>query len=252
MRKYYPFYLCLIAVFMVLGSPEISGEAGKSQAFPGANREAYRDPAGTERIYMVQEPEDLKHSPNILIYMHGSAGKEEQGMDPVWENRTFARLRTLLNKLGWVYVCPRDAEFNGLLKHLKQKYQTNNVYLAGASAGGHEAIAEAVRNPSSYAGLLLLCPAFRNGTGDDPARLTMPVWIVSGEKDRRITEQCRKLVSKLEELKKPHIYREIKGGHHGTPVEKANWEKALAFLQYASLPAPFGHDGIGFRQASAW
>ena len=252
MRKYYPLYLCIIAATMVLGSTEASGEGGKPQAYPEANRETYRDPAGKERIYMVQEPAGLKNSPDILIYMHGSAGKEEQGMDPVWENRTFARLRTLLNQWGWVYVCPRDAEFDGLLKHLKEKYRTNNVYLAGASAGGHEAIAEAVRNPSSYAGLLLLCPAFRNGTRDDPARLTMPVWIVSGEKDRRITEQCRKLVRKLEELKKPHIYREIKGGHHGTPLEKANWEQALAFLQYASLPAPFGHDGIGFRQASAW
>ncbi|MEZ4483567.1 MAG: hypothetical protein R2864_02885 [Syntrophotaleaceae bacterium] len=40
----------------------------------------------------------------------------------------------------------------------------------------------------------------------------------------------------------PCSYREIAGGHHGAPVEKVDWQKALQFLQLkrtevvASLP----------------
>jgi predicted esterase len=149
----------------------------------------------------------------------------------MWAHGTFARLRTLMNSWGWVYVCPRDAEFKGLLKHLREKYHPGNIYLSGASGGGNAAMWEAEKNPASYAGLLLMCPAIGRLNSDGPSRLAMPVWIVSGGKDREITKRCRALVKKLEELKRPHFYREIEGGHHGSPVEKVDWRKALEFLR---------------------
>ncbi len=229
MARHGSLFLRVAAVALVLFSTGVSGESGISAlTFPEAHAETYRDAAGKSRIYMVQEPDDLKQSPNILIYMHGSAGKEEQGMDPVWARGSFARLRTLMNGWGWVYVCPRDVEFEGLLKHLGEKYDPRNIYLSGASGGGKDAMLEAEKNPASYAGLLLLCPAI--GRRNSPGKIAMPVWIVSGSRDREISKQCRILVKKLEEMKRPHFYREIEDGHHGSPVEKVDWRKALEFL----------------------
>lgn len=201
------------------------------QAFPTARTETYRDPDKKLRIYRVQEPEVRQERANILIYMHGSAGKEEQGMDPLWERGTFSRLRTLMNRWGWIYVCPRDGEFIGLLKHLEEKYAPQGIYLAGASGGGHVALREAEKNPSAYAGLLLLCPAIKGRKSKNLDTLSMPVWIVSATKDRQITRQCRALVRQLKALQTSCFYREIPGGHHGTPVEKVAWQKALEFLR---------------------
>ena len=235
--------LGLMTVSMLWCSTGVFGKIDLNpHTFPAARTETYSDSDQRTRIYRVQEPEERKVHPNVLIYMHGSAGKEEQGMDLLWERGTFARLRTLMNRWGWVYVCPRDAEFKGLLKHLQQTYDPKEIYLAGASGGGHVALREAERNPSAYAGLLLLCPAIEGRKRSNPSKLSMPVWIVSGGKDRKITRKCRALVSQLEALQRPCFYREIAGGHHGTPVEKVNWQKALEFLQWkrrevvASLP----------------
>jgi hypothetical protein len=225
MKTCHAFVSCLITGFLILISTNSFG------GFPEAKTETYLDAAGKTHLYRVQEPKYSVDSPNILIYMHGSAGKEEQGMDPEWSERTFTRLRELMNNWGWVYVCPRDAEFKGLLSHLKDKYRPQAIYLSGASAGGYHAISEAEKNPSVYAGLLLMCPVIKERKSHDPEKLSMPVWIVTGEKDRRITGKVRSLVKKLKELKKSYFYREIAGGHHGTPVEKVDWGTALRFLQ---------------------
>ncbi|APG28128.1 hypothetical protein A7E78_09905 [Syntrophotalea acetylenivorans] len=233
----------LMAVSMLWCSTGVFGKIELNpHGFPADRTETYSDPGNRTRIYRVQEPEERRDHPNILIYMHGSAGKEEQGMDLLWERGSFARLRNLMNRWGWVYVCPRDAEFAGLLKHLKDKYAPEGIYLAGASGGGNIVLWEAGRNPSAYAGLLLLCPAIQRGKKSYPNTLSMPVWIVSGAKDRKITRQCRALVKQLRALQSSYFYREIPGGHHGTPVEKVAWQQALEFLQgnrrevVASLP----------------
>lgn len=240
-----PFPLCLglITVFMLWCSTSVSAQDYFNQgSFPADRTETYRDQEKKTRLYRVQEPSDLQDHPNILIYMHGSAGKEEQGMDPAWERGTFARLRSLMNDWGWVYVCPRDAEFAGLLQHLETTYAPRDIYLAGASGGGHVALWEAEKNPSAYAGLLLLCPAIERRKRNNPSALSMPVWIVSATRDHGITQKCRALVRQLKALQSLCFYREIAGGHHGTPVEKVNWHKALVFLQgkrrevVASLP----------------
>lgn len=222
----------LMATSMLWCSTGVFGKIDLNpQDFPASRSETYFDPAKRARVYRVQEPEVRKDHPSLLIYMHGSAGKEEQGMNLLWERGTFARLRTLMNRWGWVYVCPRDAEFVGLLKHLRQTYEPKDIYLAGASGGGNIALWEAQRNPSAYAGLLLLCPAIQRRKMIDPGPLAMPVWIVSATRDRQITRKCRVLVKKLEALQSTCYYREIAGGHHGTPLQKVNWQKALDFLQ---------------------
>lgn len=224
--------LGLMAVSMLWSSTGVSGGNYLNQdTFQAARTETYRDSEKRLHRYQVQEPKDFQAKPNILIYMHGSAGKEEQGMDLQWERGTFARLRILMNRWRWVYVCPRDAEFDGLLKHLEETYAPQDIYLAGASGGGNIALWEAQRNPSAYAGLLLLCPAIKRRKSNNPSPPAMPVWIVSATRDRKITQKCRVLVRELESLQSPCFYREIAGGHHGTPLQKVHWQKALEFLQ---------------------
>ncbi len=223
--------LCLVAGCILWCSTGSAGSGQRLSVFPQTRSETYAAPDKRIHVYRVQEPETLGDSPNILIYMHGSAGEEEQGMDPFWARGTFARLRALMNRWGWVYVCPRDAEFPGLLKHLRQRYAPRAIYLAGASGGGNVALREAANSPSSYAGLLLLCPAAGRRGRNYSGRLAMPVWIVSAARDREISRQCRGMARELEALQRPFVYREIAGGHHGTPVERVDWQKALEFLQ---------------------
>jgi pimeloyl-ACP methyl ester carboxylesterase len=229
--KTIPLVPCLFALGLLLPSSGALGKPVVKPSLPPAHRVTYVDPAGKSRLYLVQEPEKAADSPSILIYMHGSAGGEEQGMDRRWANGAFTRLRQLMNDWGWVYVCPRDGEFEGLLKHLGKKYKPRNIFLCGASFGGKLVLREAEKNPARYAGLLLLGPAIGNGSKSDPRRLTMPVWIVCGEKDYAVTRQARILARRLKELKKFCFHREIAGGRHGSPVEKVDWQKALEFLQ---------------------
>src|SRR5258706_3825637 len=91
--------------------------------FPTEKQITYRDQKSAEHIYLVQEPSERPANPRLLIYMHGAGGLEEQGMDPVWASGTFARLRRLMNQWQWIYVCPRDPEFQDLRKHLQTQYQ---------------------------------------------------------------------------------------------------------------------------------
>jgi hypothetical protein len=59
-----------MAASLVLCATGASGESpAQRPTFPEARIETYRDGAGRERIYRVQEPDALLKSPNILIYM---------------------------------------------------------------------------------------------------------------------------------------------------------------------------------------
>lgn len=245
----------LMAVSILWCSTGVFGKIDLNpRGFPAARTRTYSDPSKRTRIYRVQEPEERRDHPNILIYMHGSAGKEEQGMDLLWERGTFARLRNLMNRWGWIYVCPRDAEFVGLLKHLEEKYAPQAIYLAGASGGGNVVLWEAGRNPSAYAGLLLLCPAIQRGKKSYPGTLSMPVWIVSGEKDRKITRQCRALVKQLKSLQRSYFYREIPGGITAPRWRRLRGNKLWNFsrgIGGKSLPACRKLPGSGKQIESA-
>ncbi|MEZ4600637.1 MAG: alpha/beta hydrolase [Syntrophotaleaceae bacterium] len=223
---------CLLALCLAMAPSAGLAKPVEGQVFPAEQRVTYVDPAGKSRIYLVQESEKRLISPTILVYMHGSAGGEEQGMDPRWANGAFSRLRQLMNRWGWVYVCPRDGEFEGLLRHLGEKYKSRRVFLCGASYGGTLVLREAAKNPDRYAGLLLLGPAVGNGSQSDPSRLSMPTWILSGERDYEVSRQARILAGHLKELKRSCFYREIAGGRHSSPVEKVDWLEALGYLQF--------------------
>jgi len=202
-----------------------------STNLPPLKRVSYTGEDKQNHLYLVQEPAEIPAQPRLLIYMHGAGGKEEQGMGLGVASKTFVRLRGLMHRWQWVYVCPRDPEFTDLLKELQGKYHPSAIYLAGASAGGREAFGEAWRNPGRYDGLLLMCPATSYPTPDriNVKHLTMPIWIATGEKDMW-TGFSRELVKDLQREQKRYHYEEIPGGGHDDPVIQMDWEKALRFL----------------------
>jgi pimeloyl-ACP methyl ester carboxylesterase len=201
--------------------------------YPSASTSQYASVTGAH-VYLVQEPSStISPEAPILIYMHGMGGKEEQGME------IFSALRSHLNKLGWIYVCPRDNEYSGLLSDLKARYGQRKVYLSGASAGGRWALWEAERHPNRYSGLILMCPAVRRsqlivGMSDKP--LPMPVWVVCGGDDVMYAAASRWLTSTLKKLDRPVYYREIPDGDHNDPCKLIELADALSFLHENSQP----------------
>ena len=176
----------------------------------------------------MQEPRaSISENAPILIYMHGMGGKEEQGME------IFPSLRTLLNEDGWIYVCPRDDEYDGLLTELAQRYGKRRTFLSGASAGARSALREAFANPSHYEGLILMCPAVRPSalaTTLSENTLSMPTWIVCGENDTVCAASSRMLYKMQQAREHPVYYREIPGGDHNVPCREIRWSAALEFV----------------------
>ncbi|MHC4884980.1 MAG: hypothetical protein ACYTGH_07840 [Planctomycetota bacterium] len=206
-----------------------TADGGEAKAlYPKEKRVTYRDASGRTRVYLVQEPEPLKPGAKVLIYMHGAGGKEEQGMDVRYACRTFGRLRPLMNEMGWIYACPRDSEYKGLLEHLKKTYNPGQIVLAGASAGGASVVWEVGRNPAPYAGLILMCPAMRSWKGIE--RFKAPIYVVGGEYDTMIRLRTLSFLRLLKKRGMKHTYIEIPKGDHGAPVEQIDWKVALTFV----------------------
>lgn len=209
------------------------GRAGQASGLPPPERTVhYTDTNGVEHLYLVQEPRGgaLRPDAPVLIYMHGAGGEEEQGM-----HRLFPRLRPLLDSWGWVYVCPRDDDFAGLRHDLEARYGKRKLYLSGASAGGRAAFLEALAHPTSYSGLVLMCPAVVRETiprsvATDASRLPMPVWMICGERDMYYAATCRYLQQVLERRHQPVFYVQIPGGSHDDPCLQIRWEDALRFI----------------------
>ena len=192
----------------------------------------YVDSNGVTHVYLLQEPQarPIPAETPILIYMHGAGGKEEQGMRTL-----FPGLRGLLNTWGWIYVCPRDGEYAGLRRDLAARYGKRTLYLTGASAGGRSAFWEALREPSVYSGLILMCPAVVRDTIPDTVKsdahvLAMPLWMICGERDAYYAATCRFLENVKKDRRQAVYYHEIPGGDHDDPCRKIKWEEALRFV----------------------
>lgn len=194
--------------------------------YPAEKKVEYTDGHGHARVYLVQEPTHGDTNGIIVIYLHGAAGKEEQGMN------IFPTLRALVEEKGWIYVCPRDNEFSGLCRDLKQRYGQRPLLLAGASAGGYGVFEETLHNASRYCGLILLCPAtYADYIDESDARiLVKPVWIVVGEKDSIAVDASRKLNRILVAAGRPVSYHELPGGDHNTPLTAIDWQAAIKFI----------------------
>ena len=198
---------------------------------------AYKDTNGETHLYLVQEPRARPIPPNtpILIYMHGAGGQEEQGMRTL-----FPGLRGLLDTWGWIYVRPRDGEYTGLRHDLAARYGKRTLYLAGTSAGGRSVFWEAVREPSLYAGLVLMSPAvvrdsIPEAVMSDAHVLPMPLWMICGERDVYYAATCRFLQGEMRDRRQAVYYREIPGGNHDDPCRMIQWDEALRFVSENSV-----------------
>lgn len=197
--------------------------------YPAEKTVEYRDAAGRQRVYLVQESTNQLSATNspILIYMHGAGGMEEQGM------KLFPRLRHILNAKGWIFVCPRNNEYVGLRADLEKRYGKRKIFLSGASLGGKMTLTELVSDRGAYSGIILMCAAVSKEeiggfTDDLPA---VPIWIVCGEKDAAYVEGSRALDKFLRDKSRPVFYHEIPGGNHDDPCFKIDWDRAIEFME---------------------
>jgi len=223
------------AAELMTGPYEKPDFSGIEIAYPEAKHVQTTTSDGWEQFYLVQEPESLEPNASILLYMHGADGDETQGMDPKYAKGTFARLRSLLADRGWIYVTARFADYDGLRKDLDAKYGPRPFILSGSSLGGSQSLWEAMTNPSPYAGVIAMCPALSLANAAPAERLTMPVYIESGENDALIAEVSRKIAATMKRGGRPYSYLEIPEGTHRTPIEQIDWIRALDFVE-AHLP----------------
>ena len=204
----------------------IGAIATAAHSIPNWQKITYQNAAGESHVFALKEPTEINADSYIFIYMHGAAGLEEQGME------LFPSLRKLLTEKKWIYVCPRDDDYQGLRNELELRYGKHLIFLSGASAGGNSAFEEATRNPSAYKGLILLCPAIDPGaiTQKTALSLKMPVWIIAGDRDGISIDASRKLYQLLRSAHRPVDYDEIPGGNHNAPLTQINWRDAVSFV----------------------
>lgn len=227
---------CALVILSAVACRGLAAEPGStngpSRPPPPEQKVTYVDSDGVAHLYMLQEPRarPIPADTPILIYMHGAGGREEQGMRTL-----FPGLRELLDDWGWIYVCPRDGEYAGLRRDLARRYGKRRLYLAGASAGGRSVFWEAVRQPSFYSGLILMCPAILPETlsaalTSDARMLPMPLWMICGDMDSRYAATCRLLQDALTRRRQAVHYYEIPGGDHDEPCRRIKWADALRFV----------------------
>ena len=219
------------AAELMTGPYQRTGFSDIEIAYPEAESFQTTTSHGQDQHYLVQQPDNVEPTAPIVLYLHGADGDETQGMDPEYAEGTFARLRSLLSARGWIYVTARTADFEGLRKELETKYGPRPIVLSGSSMGGGQSLREAMTNPGLYAGAIVMCPALPMRDAGPAKRLTMPVYIESGENDVLIAEVSRKIAGTMKRGGRPFIYVEIPEGTHRTPIEQIDWKRALDFVE---------------------
>lgn len=199
--------------------------------YPEEERYRYVDAYDRMQAYLVQVPENDDPA-RALIFMHGALGDETEGMGDHHTKDSIRRLRTIMAERGWLYVSPRNADFAELVADIRQRFQIEEFYLAGVSAGGAQVAREIFANGDTYHGAILLCPAlpYPPGGFDGLNDLDIPVYLVSGEDDGMIAPVCRRIANDLQDAKKRFHFTEIPDGDHGDPLMFAEWDEAIAFI----------------------
>ena len=83
--------------------------------YPPYQRRTYTDLESKPHVYLVQEPAAPDTAKHILVYMHGGGGNEHEGMNSRGFEASFTRLRALLTQKEWIYITPRDYEYDARL-----------------------------------------------------------------------------------------------------------------------------------------
>lgn len=89
------------------------------------------------------------------------------------------------------------------------------IYLMGHSMGGAGTLHLGSKYPGIWAALAPLAPAVDRRTSRLEAMKHLPVYVVTGDKDRLVrVESVRRWVEAMKELEMDHTYVEIAGGDH--------------------------------------
>lgn len=135
---------------------------------------------GKRQTYLLKDfRSGPEHLPLLVIYLHGAASHQDQGLTAGIYQNAFGRLTEELSRRSAVYVCPEyrggswmgpaaEADMVQLLAALRGQYRPDKVILIGGSMGGTSALIYAVRHVDDMDGVLVLCPATEVAAMFDP------------------------------------------------------------------------------------
>ncbi len=111
-----------------------------------------------------------KAAPLVVIYLHGAASHQDQGMTSGIYNGAFDRWNRELADRQAIYICPEyrggswmgpaaEADLTEIIRLVGEIYDVGELILTGGSMGGTSALIFASRHPASVDGVIALCPA---------------------------------------------------------------------------------------------
>lgn len=109
-------------------------------------------------------------APLVVIYLHGAASHQDQGMTSGIYHGAFDLWHETLSSRGAIYICPEyrggswmgpaaEADLGEIIRLVRERYTVGRLILAGGSMGGTSSLIFASRQPHSIDGVIALCPA---------------------------------------------------------------------------------------------
>lgn len=106
----------------------------------------------------------------VVIYLHGAASHQDQGMTAGIYDGAFEKWATVLKQRQAIYICPEyrgsswmgpaaEADLNQIIAATRERFPVGKLILAGGSKGGTSTLIFASRFPSAIDGVIALCPA---------------------------------------------------------------------------------------------
>ena len=227
----------------------------------------FKSPVDQAEDFALVKPPDKDTTSNRsdglwCVYLHGGGSTGCQLFERFGKSIVPLLLERNLGILSpnyrgsFSYMCPEALEDTRiLLDHVRKKYNAKKFLFIGGSMGGAAVLTYSSLHPEDVAACVALCPivdfpsfiegsviygprvkdAYKNDAKAlerhsalrNTDHLTMPVYVVHGEKDHTIpVDQPRRLKEKLA-AKRDFVYVEIPWGDHETPCNTNHVETAL-------------------------
>lgn len=108
--------------------------------------------------------------PLVVIYLHGAASHQDQGMTAKIYDGAFDKWAKVLAENLAVYICPEyrggswmgpaaESDVRQIISDVREKYPASRLILAGGSMGGTSSLIFASRFGDLLDGVIALCPA---------------------------------------------------------------------------------------------
>lgn len=188
--------------------------AAAEPAKPGLHYRTITDSSGKTGRYILFVPLKLDPAarPPVLLFLHGSGERGENGLDQLmvglgpalWKQRTTFPFVTVLPQCStggrWNADGPDAALALAALKQTQQELNADpdRVYLTGLSMGGGGTWSIASQDPAMFAAIAPMCSRGDLESASKLAAAHLPVWDFCGDKDRAETvEFSRKMNAAL-------------------------------------------------------